>query len=119
MQATVTDFRTDITVLHLHGELDADTAVNLRAALADVLTRPVPRIVVDLADLRFCDSVGLSAFIVSKQSIVSRGGWLRFAAANPFLQRLMETVGLTRSFALYADVETAAGGSEKAAFPAP
>lgn len=119
MQATVTDFRTDITVLHLHGELDADTAVNLRTALADVLTRPVPRIVVDLADLRFCDSVGLSAFIVSKQSIASRGGWLRFAAANLFLQRLMESVGLTRYFALYADIETAADGAAEAAFPAP
>jgi anti-sigma B factor antagonist len=107
MQATVTDLRTDITVLHLHGELDADTSADLRTALAGVVARPVPRIVVDLADLRFCDSVGLSAFIISKQTIVARGGWLTFASANPFLQRLMESVGLTRYFSLHADIDTA------------
>ncbi len=111
MQATVTDLGTDITVLHLHGELDADTSVNLRTALADLVARPVPRIVVDLAGLRFCDSVGLSEFIVSRQTIVSRGGWLSLAAANPFLQRLMESVGLTRYFTLYADVNSAVAAS--------
>ena len=107
MQASVTDFRTDIAVLHLHGELDADTAVNLRTALADLVERPVPRIVVDLAGLRFCDSVGLSAFVVSKQVITARGGWLSFAAASPFLTGLMHTVGLTRYFPMYADIDEA------------
>jgi anti-anti-sigma factor len=111
MQATVTDLRTDITVLHLHGELDAGTSSHLRTALADVVARPVPRIVVDLGGLRFSDSIGLSAFIINKQMIVSRGGWLSFAAANPLLQRLMESVGLTRYFAMYADVDTAVAES--------
>lgn len=115
MQATVTDLRTDITVLHLHGELDAGTSSHLRTALDDVVDRPVPRIVVDLGNLRFSDSVGLSAFIISQQMIVSRGGWLSFAAANPFLQRLMEAVGMTRYFAMYADVDTAVAESTAAA----
>jgi anti-sigma B factor antagonist len=86
-------------------------------ALADLVARPVPRIVVDLGDLRFSDSVGLSAFIVSRQAIVSRGGWLSFAAASPFLQRLMESVGLTRYFSMYADVDTAVAESSAAALP--
>lgn len=111
MQASVTDFRTDIAVLHLRGELDAHTADGLRAALADLLERPVPRIVVDLAGLRFCDSVGLSAFVVSKQAITSRGGWLSFACASPFLKTLMGTVGLTRYFAMYADIDAAVAAS--------
>ena len=107
MQATVTDHRCDIAVLHLRGELDADTAGALRATLADLLERPVPRIVVDLSDLKFCDSVGLSAFITSKQVIAARGGWLSFAGANPFLQRLLETVGLSKYFAIFPEVEDA------------
>lgn len=61
MLATVTDHRSDIAILHLRGELDADTTAELHALLAELLGRPVPRIVVDLNDLRFCDSVGLSA----------------------------------------------------------
>ncbi|HEX8347542.1 MAG TPA: STAS domain-containing protein [Actinoplanes sp.] len=118
MQASVTDLRTDIAVLHLRGELDADTAAHLHAAMASLLARPVPRIVVDLAGLRFCDSTGLSMFIVSKQVITARGGWLSFACASQFLEELMETVGLTRYFTLHSDVDTAILASMASLHPA-
>ncbi len=107
MQATVIDHRTDIAVLHLVGELDADTADTLREALDDLVARPEPRIVVDLSDLRFCDSMGLSAFIGAYLAAAGAGGWVRLAGANTFLRKLIETVGLTRYVALYEDVETA------------
>jgi anti-sigma B factor antagonist len=107
MQATVTDIRSDVAVLRLSGELDADTATRLHELLAELLERQVPRIVVDLSDLKFCDSVGLSAFITAKQVIVARGGWLSFAGANKFLVNLLETVGLSRYFAIFPDVDDA------------
>src|SRR3954465_4243609 len=107
MQATVTEIRSDVAVLRLSGELDADTSAILHELLAGLLERPVPRIVVDLTDLKFCDSVGLSAFITSKQVITARGGWLSFAGANPFLQRLLETVGLSKYFAIFPEVDDA------------
>lgn len=107
MQVTITEHRCDVVVLHLSGELDADSAGKLHTRLADLLARPVPRIVVDLSDLKFCDSVGLSAFVTSKQVITARGGWLSFAGANPFLTNLMETVGLSRYFAIFPEVDDA------------
>lgn len=107
MRAIVIEHRSDVAVLQLCGELDADTAARLRAVLAELVARPVPRIVVDLTALKFCDSVGLSAFITSKQVIVARGGWLSFAGANPFLAQLLETVGLSRYFAIFPEVEDA------------
>ena len=112
MRATVTDHRSDVTVLQLCGELDADTANQLHTTLAGLLERPVPRIVVDLTELKFCDSVGLSAFITSKQVIASRGGWLSFAGANPFLAQLMETVGLGRYFAIFPEVDDAIAAAQ-------
>jgi anti-sigma B factor antagonist len=112
MQATVTDHRCDVAVLHLKGELDADTAGKLRDRLAELLERPVPRIVVDLTELKFCDSVGLSAFVTSKQVIAARGGWLSFAGANPFLVQLLETVGLSRYFAIFPEVEDAIAAAQ-------
>ena len=112
MQATVTDHRCDVAVLHLRGELDADTAEKLRSTLTVLLERPVPRIVVDLTDLKFCDSIGLSAFITSKQLITDRGGWLSFAGANPFLLRLLATVGLTRYFAIFPEVDDAIAAAQ-------
>jgi anti-sigma B factor antagonist len=112
MRATVTDHCSDVAVLHLSGELDADTATKLHSTLADLLERPVPRIVVDLSDLKFCDSVGLSAFITSKQVITARGGWMSFAGANPFLSRLIETVGLSRYFAIFPEVDDAIAAAQ-------
>ncbi|MEV6341823.1 STAS domain-containing protein [Actinoplanes sp. NPDC051851] len=112
MQASVTDHRCDVAVLHLRGELDADTAGRLYTTLADLLERPVPRIVVDLTGLRFCDSVGLSAFITSKQVIAARGGWLSFAGADDFLTQLMKTVGLSRYFAIFPEVEDAIAAAQ-------
>jgi anti-sigma B factor antagonist len=112
MLATTSDHRPDVAVLRLSGELDADTTAKLHATLADLLERPVPRIVVDLGDLKFCDSVGLSAFITSKEVITARGGWLSFASANPFLLSLMATVGLSRYFAIFPSVEDAIAASE-------
>jgi anti-sigma B factor antagonist len=107
MQAFVTDHRCDVAVLHLRGELDAETSEKLRTTLAELLERPVPRIVVDLTDLKFCDSVGLSAFITSKQVITARGGWLSFAGPSPFLTRLLETVGLSKYFAIFPEIDDA------------
>ena len=107
MQATVTDHRSDVAVLRLTGELDADTAMTLHSMLAGLLERPVPRIVVDLSELKFCDSVGLSAFITCKQIIAARGGCLSFAGANPFLTQLLQTVGLSRYFAIYPEIDDA------------
>ena len=112
MQATVTDHRPDVAVLHIRGELDSDTAHQLRDTLATLLERPVPRIVVDLTELKFCDSVGLSTFITSKQVITARGGWLSFAGANPFLSQLMETVGLSRYFAIFPEVDDAIAAAQ-------
>ncbi|GAA0561846.1 hypothetical protein GCM10010172_51220 [Paractinoplanes ferrugineus] len=112
MQAFVTDHRCDVAVLHLKGELDAETAEKLRITLAELLERQVPRIVVDLTDLKFCDSIGLSAFITSKQVITARGGWLSFAGSTPFLTRLLETVGLSRYFAIFPEVEDAIAASQ-------
>jgi anti-sigma B factor antagonist len=112
MQATVREHRTDVAVLHLRGELDADTAGALREALDGLVTRTPPRIVVDLSDLRFCDSMGLGTFISAYLLVSDRGGWVRLAGANPFLGKLIQTVGLTRYMGLYADVEGAVHSPE-------
>jgi anti-sigma B factor antagonist len=112
MHATIIDHRADVAVLRITGELDSDTAAQLHSMLADLLERPVPRIVVDLSGLKFCDSVGLSAFITSKQVITARGGWLSFAGANPFLCNLMETVGLSRYFAMFPEVDDAIAAAQ-------
>jgi len=79
-------------------------------ALAQALDLPVPRVVVDLPGIGFCDSIGLSVFVVGHARAVELGGRLRLAGPNPFLTRLLGTVGLTAALPVYGDIADALAG---------
>ena len=100
----------EATVLRLAGQLDIDTAPVLRAAIDPLLERGTCRIVVDLADLDFCDSIGLSTFVVAHQHCAGEGGYMRLAAPKPFLLRVITTVGLRDSLPVYGSVAEACAG---------
>ena len=94
-------------VITLHGELGIDAAGALRTALDDLISRSITRIVIDLGPLTFCDSVGLSAFVDTHHRCAQRGGYLRLAAASPFLQRVLTVVGLLGRIPVYDTVQAA------------
>jgi anti-anti-sigma factor len=94
-------------VVTVRGNLDVDSATVLTTALDRVLEQPTPRIVVDLSGVEFCDSTGLSAFVVGHNRAAAGGGWVRLAAPNEFLAQLLDTVGLTERLGVYATVPDA------------
>lgn len=100
----------DSVVVTVRGHLDLDSASVLTTALDRVLQRPAPRIVVDLSGVEFCDSIGLSAFVVGHARAAADGGWLRLAAPNAWLRRLLDTVGLTGRLGVYPSVTDALAG---------
>jgi anti-sigma B factor antagonist len=91
-------------VVTVRGNLDIDSASVLTTTLDQILDVPSPRVVVDLADVEFCDSTGLSAFVVGHNRAVAGGGWLRLAGPNRFLAGLLTTVGLTTRIGVYPTV---------------
>jgi anti-sigma B factor antagonist len=107
MHVSVVDQPGDLVVVTLRGDIDIDTAPALHAALEEILDRPHPKVVVDLSGVEFCDSIGLSSLVIGHRRAVRHGGWLRLAAPNAWLLRLLGTVGLTRQLAVHADVATA------------
>jgi len=98
------------TVVALHGELGIDAADRLRATLGDLVDGSAARIVIDLAPVTFCDSIGLSAFVDGHNRCTRAGGYLRLAAATPFLRRVLSVVGLLGQVPLYDTVEAACAG---------
>ena len=97
----------DSVVVTVRGQLDLDTAAVLSTTLAQVLDRDHPRIVVDLSELDFCDSTGLSAFVAGHNRAESTGGWVRLAAPTAWMAHLLDTVGLTGRIAVYPSVAEA------------
>jgi anti-anti-sigma factor len=107
MQVSVAHHPPNTAVLILRGSLDIDTAPALKANLNRLVEQPSPRVVVDLAGLDFCDSMGVGVLVTAHSRALERGGWVRLAAPSSFLRRLLDTLGLAQHLSLYPNVERA------------
>ena len=74
------------------GEVDADTAPAMLAALGAAIERD-PRLAVDLSAVTFMDSQGLSALLSAVRQAERRGGTLRLDRVSP---RVLKLFRLTR-----------------------
>jgi anti-sigma B factor antagonist len=107
VQVSVIGNPDDSVVVTLRGSLDIDTAPALTEALDQILGGTAPRVVVDLSGVVFCDSTGLSAFVVGDRRARDSGGWLRLAAPGDFMATLLDTLGLTRRLGVHPTVAAA------------
>jgi anti-sigma B factor antagonist len=107
VQVSVIGNPDDTVVVTLRGNLDIDTAAVLTATLEQILGGPQPRVVVDLSGVVFCDSTGLSAFVLGDRRARDSGGWLRLAAPDDFMATLLSTLGLTERLGVHPTVAEA------------
>ncbi|WP_326647896.1 STAS domain-containing protein [Streptomyces sp. NBC_01750] len=97
----------DAVVLVLDGELDHDTALPLREALVEAVEARAERIVVDCADLRFCDSTGLNVLLRARLAASEAGGRVELAGLRPPVARMFDITGAHAVFRVYATVDEA------------
>jgi len=83
------------TVVKLRGELDIANAEDLRQKLTTARQELGEQVVLDLADLEFMDSHGLSVIIHCYKAATAAGGGLTLAAPRPIVRRTLEVTGLT------------------------
>jgi len=126
------DGRVPVTVLHLHGDLDASNYTDVIREAQEMYGNGARHLVIDLAKVPYMSSAGLMALhtvalIFTGQAVQSsesgrpvfRALDLRQDSAarehvkllNPQTQvdQVLETVGLKQFFGVYADVESAVG----------
>ncbi|WP_433499559.1 anti-sigma factor antagonist [Sphaerimonospora sp. CA-214678] len=96
-----------VVVVAVEGELDLFTAPFLRDEVRDAIQKDGPTLVLDLTDLSFMDSSGLSVLIEAWRLATSEGGIVSLAAPQPPVARILRTTGLDRRIKVYPDVETA------------
>jgi anti-anti-sigma factor len=79
-------------VMHVHGDIDVTTSGQLRDDIASHVG--TPRLVLDLAEVGFLDSSGVSALIEGRQATMDHGG--TFAVRNPsnIVRRVLEVAGM-------------------------
>jgi anti-sigma B factor antagonist len=88
------------TVLSAVGELDVNTAPELREHLSRLINGGAHQIAVDLAEVSFVDSTALSVLVSALKRIRQADGDLTLASPNPSVRRVFEITGLTRLFTI-------------------
>ncbi|GAA4097087.1 STAS domain-containing protein [Actinomadura miaoliensis] len=95
------------TVVRLRGELDIATAEELRLRLRLARREHGDRVVLDLAELEFMDSHGLSVIINCYRSVTEAGGSLALVAPRPIVWRALEITGLHQRLTIVGTVDEA------------
>lgn len=86
-------------VLHLAGDLDVETAPVLRHALAGIIEDQGNLAVrLDLGEMTFIDSTGLSVLLGTLRQLGEKGGHLTLANLRPSTRRVFEIVGFSTIF---------------------
>jgi anti-sigma B factor antagonist len=97
-------------VVALAGDLDIVSAEPLGRRLDALPAQGFTRIVVDLAELAFCDASGLGILVKTAVRAAHCGGWLRLSAPKPMVVRIIDITNLIRVLPLYASVDDALAG---------
>lgn len=86
-----------IASVRLRGEVDASSTDDLTGAATEVLAAAVP-VVVDLADVTFLDSVGVSFLVRLATEASEQGRTVTLRAAPPAVREVLALVGATDIF---------------------
>lgn len=107
------------TVVALEGELDIAQRDKAIAFFTTLITTGQSTIVLDLADLAFCDAAGLGILCRIRRLALRHGGWIRLAAPCPRILRLLKIVGAGTGIAVYPTVEQALPDARQTDRPPP
>jgi anti-sigma B factor antagonist len=120
IQERVVDDRT--TIVAVEGEIHVSTAPEFSAMLSATVEGGRTSLVLDLTDVMFIDSTGLSVLLNALRQVTHAGGQMAVVCSNPTVLRLFEITRLDTTFDIHAELEpalalvqAAAGGSEAGA----
>jgi len=86
--------------VRLMGELDLATAGDLRDRFVGLAADGATLVTVDMSDLSFIDSTGLSVLIRALKDLRQRGGEMTLRSPGPGARKVLEITGLTEIFAI-------------------
>jgi len=110
-QVAVRDIQVDArtTVVSVEGEIHVSTAPALSRRVNGIIDGRGGDLVLDLSEVTFIDSTGLSVLLNALRAVRRQGGHLALVCTNPTVLRLFEITHLNTTFALHPNLEAAVG----------
>ncbi|SDN90969.1 STAS domain-containing protein [Actinacidiphila guanduensis] len=120
MQVTRTE-QDGWAVVAVAGEMDLLTSSAVREKVHEAVADGRRSLVLDLADVRFCDSSGVGVLIGARRLMRSCAGRLRIVlpeddadrGAGSHVNRVLAALGVRRLFEVYPDLEAATDESAR------
>jgi anti-anti-sigma factor len=85
--------------LTLHGKkLDSTVASELKGEFLIIAKPKIDVLVIDMHEVEFCDSSGLSALLIAERKMKEHGGAVRLLNVNPKVMSLLKISMLDRLF---------------------
>ncbi len=98
-------------IVTVSGELDLATAPQLSEAIRSVLVPGRSHLVLDLDQVSFIDSTGLSVLVAAHRRAIREGGSFGLVCNSDRCMRVMHMTGLARLFSFHASVAAATAAS--------
>ena len=96
----VTSRTADAAEVRVIGELDLATAPQLLRAFADLTSQGAVNVTVDLSQMVFIDSTGVTVLVSGLKRIRETGGELALKSPKASAMKVFEITGLTRVFTI-------------------
>ena len=100
----------DIVFIILSGQIDSYTSEEIIKITDEHINKGNLKVVIDLTDIDYLDSSGLSALISAKIRLSKRNGNLRLAGLNEKTKRVFDLANLNQIFDIYKTRDAATEG---------
>jgi anti-anti-sigma factor len=94
-------------VLAAAGELDIATAPELRATITDALAAGVQRLVIDLSEVSFLDSVAVAVLLHARRQLGGPGLMCVVVPPESYAQLVFDVAGISHALDVFATREDA------------
>ncbi len=98
-------------IVHLQGELDMATAADLQRVVDAAMAEDAATVVLDLTNLTFVDSTGISVFLRAGRQAETHGRTLKLRRPTQAVLKILRLSGLDRQLNLGSAEHPAAGRS--------
>lgn len=102
-------------LVRLVGRVDATTAAQIRERLSRLPTKTTPNMIIDLSEVSFMDSSGLSALVSALKAVRLQDGALVLVNPNDQVRMALQLTMLDRVFRIFPSVEEAAKALQETA----
>jgi anti-anti-sigma factor len=95
------------TVVSVHGRVDTITSGDFQKELLDIMDRTNANIIMDLSDMEYISSAGLSAFLLAAKTAKARQGVLYCCCLSDMVQRVFQVSGFSMVAPIYSTLAEA------------